>query len=193
MKYTDIRSKLKTGDVVLFSGTSAFSVLIKLITKCKFSHSAVVVRDGDRVNIFEAVDKGVGVNSLDGWYVQEARMSQRIAERKGFYAIRPILGPRTEGMLQAFTQFRKEVDGRPYEQNMFNLAKPALADLGITGDVDDLSSMFCSECVAASLQHMGILPTLTGSTWYSPRHFSEQDSLKLNPGWTWGAQIEIDN
>src|SRR5205085_325221 len=44
MDYDDIASKLQTGDIVLFEGTSTIGKIIDWITHSKFCHVGMVVR-----------------------------------------------------------------------------------------------------------------------------------------------------
>jgi len=52
---------LKTGDILLSTGTSGVSQVIKVFTNSKFSHTALYIGAG---NVIEAIDKGVVINSL---------------------------------------------------------------------------------------------------------------------------------
>ena len=92
-----------------------------------------------------------------------------------------------ESMYHELLRFRKEVEGRLYEKNIFDLicssADPQKIDF-FRNNNEDLSSLFCSELVAAAYQRMGLLDRTKGSAEYTPDDFSsDRDSeLKLISG-----------
>lgn len=61
----DLRSRLKTGDLLLCSGSSVFSELIQQATDSPWSHVALIVRldDIDRILLFESIES-VGVRAV---------------------------------------------------------------------------------------------------------------------------------
>ncbi len=62
MKYEDARSKIRSGDLLAWSGNSWFSKLIKWWTKSKFSHVGIAWKANGRLFVIEAMDfKGVRI------------------------------------------------------------------------------------------------------------------------------------
>lgn len=63
--YEQVRSEVRTGDLLLCSGTGAFSEIIKAATESDFSHVGFIVRIDsiDRIFVFESVES-VGVRSV---------------------------------------------------------------------------------------------------------------------------------
>ena len=159
--YNDIRSDLKTGDVILFSGRGLISWGIRKFTKSPYSHIGMVVRiDGwDLLMCWESttlsdvadIDSGKNVNG-----VQIVPLSERVNRFKGRVVYRRLIHPVIESDMIKLMALRKTLIGRPYEKNKWDLIRSALSPFGM---VEDLSSIFCSELVAYSKQTLGILPT----------------------------------
>src|SRR5690242_11711754 len=59
--YRDTRSEMRTGDLLLFSGTSLLSRLIEGVTVSTYSHVALVVNMDGRLLVFQADPGGVMV------------------------------------------------------------------------------------------------------------------------------------
>ena len=92
-----------------------------------------------------------------------------------------------EKMYKELLHFRKEVQGRPYEENKFDMIRSAFdakyLDF-LENDEEDLSSLFCSELVAEAYKRMGILHTTKLSSEFTPDDFSSarDENLKLSFG-----------
>ena len=76
----------------------------------------------------------------------------------GSYVIRKLEGCSTgegEQIAEKLKAFAREIHGRPYNHNLMEMVHAA----GIMGDNKkcDPSSLFCSELVAESLKHMGLM------------------------------------
>ena len=186
VKYETIRSKLQTGDLVLFSGKGGLSTGIKWFTESQWSHLGMVVRppDFDVVLMWEAspitdirdietgkVHKGVRLVAL----------SERLQSYEGEISIRRLIVKRAPAMLKELSRLRWELKGRPFETDLIELLKSAWE--GPFGQNEtDLSSLFCSELVAEAYQHMGLLSRRKPSNEYTPRDFSEEGNLKLKKG-----------
>lgn len=65
LQYKDIRSEIKSGDLISYSRKGLISYLIRFVTKSKFSHVGIAWVISGRVLILEATFKnGVSVRSL---------------------------------------------------------------------------------------------------------------------------------
>jgi hypothetical protein len=186
VKYETIRSKLQSGDIVLFSGKGGLSTGIKWFTASRWSHLGMVVRpvDFDVVLLWEAspitdikdiqsgkIHKGVRLVAL----------SERIQTYEGEVAIRLLDVEREPKMLEALNTLRRELKSRPFEKNVIELLKSAW-DGPLGQNIADLSSLFCSELVAEAYQQMELLSRHKPSNEYTPRDFSEEGRLKLRKG-----------
>lgn len=187
--YENIRDQLKTGDIVLFSGKSAVSNVIKLFSGGKWSHVGMVLRlpqFADAVMLWESttlsdikdVETGLAIKG-----VQLVPLSQRVAGYNGEVTVRILSKPITKPMFEALAERRKELSRKPYERGETELIKAAWDGLGGASKGEDLSSLFCSELVAEAYQAMGLLPEWPKglpSNEYTPIDFSNRRKLSLS-------------
>jgi hypothetical protein len=199
LEYADVRSGLKTGDLVLFSGASFFSSVIKWAIGGKWSHVGVVVRlpaFPGRVALWESTtladlpDLESG-RSAPG--VQLVWLSERLAGYAGEFKLRALDKPVTPEMEAALAARRGQLAGRPYEQQKLELVKAGLD--GWFGQLrrERLHSLFCSELVAEAYQAIGLLPESPPglpSNEYTPRDFARR-SAKLLGGYALGKIVAI--
>lgn len=95
-------------------------------------------------------------------------------------------------------RLRKEWRGKKYEKNTIQLCLSAISPnnkyLSIFQNThEDLSSIFCSELVAAAYQRMGIIKKDHPSHTYTPDDFSsERDSDFLCEGVEFSEEIHIE-
>lgn len=181
--YSDIRPQLRTGDLVLFSGSGILSASIKLFTRSEYSHIGMVLRlEHDFLAIWESTTLSPIVDMDTGLPTKGVRvvpLSESIRSAKKV-VIRQLLDTRiTDLDVARLMQLRKEFVGRPYEQHERELIKAAYDGPGGRNS-PDLSSIFCSELVAAAYQRIGILdPEDTPANEFTPGDFSEKRSHKL--------------
>jgi len=202
MKYEDIRSQLKTGDILLFSGKGGVSDGIKFFTVSKWSHVGIVYRFSDpndpqgsvfcweSTTLSNLADADTGKLTKG---VQRVELSERLERcfATGYeISVRTLSKPLNNSMLQALNNFRHEVSGRPYEKDKIELLKAAYD--GIFGEnKEDLSSLFCSELVAEAYQRMGLLTEKLPSNEYTPKDFSSEKSLSLELGYSFSNETAI--
>ncbi|MDH4320991.1 MAG: hypothetical protein OEV73_05765 [Desulfobulbaceae bacterium] len=203
MKYDALRSELKTGDVLLFSGKSGISEGIKFFTLSKWSHVGMVYKfesDLDpKGSIFCWESTSIGnVADVEAGKltkgVQRVELSERLERCFADdyeISVRPLTKPLTNDMILALNNFRHEVSGRPYEKNKIELIKSAYDSI-FGENKEDLSSLFCSELIAEAFQRMGLLPESTPSNEYTPKDFSSEKRMHLELGYAFGNEIAID-
>ena len=194
--YENIRKKLRTGDLVLFSGKGRISNGIKWITSSEWSHVGMVVimEEWDQVVLWESttlsdledIESGKATKG-----VQSVFLSERLRTYDGKAAVRQLDVDRTPKMIGDLKKFRQSVRGRPYEKSKIELFRSAY-DGPFGGNSEDLSSLFCSELVAEAYQEMGLLDPKIPSNEYTPADFSakRQRGLKLLKG-SLGPEIFI--
>jgi hypothetical protein len=193
--YESIRGDLKTGDLVLFSGTKALSMGIKWFTGSKWSHIGMVLRlpEWNIVLIWESTtlsnltDIETGTETQG---VQLVPLSERVKTYEGDITIRKLEGvERTPELMNSLRDLREDFKGRPYEESKIELLKSAYD--GIWGEnEEDLSSLFCSELVAEAYKTIGLLPDRMPANEYTPKDFSEKENLMLIRG-SLGPEIEV--
>lgn len=203
MKYDALRSQLKTGDVLLFSGKSKISEGIKFFTLSKWSHVGMVYRFESELDpkgsifCWESTSIGNVADADTGKLtkgVQRVELSERLERcfAEGYeISVRPLSKPLTDDMVRALNAFRHEVSGRPYEKNKLELIKSAWDSI-LGANKEDLSSLFCSEMVAEAFQRMGLLTEDMFSNEYTPKDFSSEKRLILKLGYGLGNEIAIE-
>lgn len=111
---------------------------------------------------------------FSGWY-------NRVAVRR----LTGIADDKRKKMYEELLKFRKEVQGRPYEKSKTELILSAIDFQEdylsfLRNTKEDLSSLFCSELVAAAYMRMGLLGDKRLSNEYTPDDFSSHCDQK-NP------------
>lgn len=169
--YDEIRHLVKTGDIVLFSGSGFVSRLIKFATRSKWSHVGIIYRpdpDGT-VFIYESTTLSP-IKNKKGSYtrgVQTVDFRSRLRTYKGSVAIRLLESDLTNEQLLGMEAVRDEMRNKPYERSRAELAKSILGKWGIYQKADS-SSQFCSELVAYCLQGMKVLTKNRSANSYTP-------------------------
>ncbi len=190
--YERLRPELDTGDLVLFGGQSLFSSTIKWMTTCRWSHVGMVVRvtDWEALFLWESTllddlrDLSTGTLHKG---VQLVLLSDRLRRYAGEVAVRRLFAERTPRRLEALRQLRSELRGRPWEESRTEMVK-AIYDGPGGGNEADLSSLFCSELVAAAYMAMGLLPAdphepgYRPANEYTPADFAPEGGLRLLEG-----------
>jgi hypothetical protein len=195
--FDELRDQLDNGDLVLFAGTSRFSHAIKRLTRCHWSHVALVARvAGGPPLLWEAtldtdlpdlvtgeIAPGVNLYDLEGW----------IRHYAGETAIRRLSVERTDAMRQALHAFYLEARGRPYERNRLELLRAVFDGPLSRENETNLDRFFCSELVAEAYQRMGLLEKRPASNEYVPGDFSPEraEPLELLLGATLGEVVWV--
>ena len=195
--YEEIRGRIQSFDILLFSGRGAISRGIQAVTRSPWSHVAVALRlpQFDWLLCYESAmlsdipDLATGV-PVKG--VQLVQLSRRLAEYEGDVAWRPIDGRRTPEMMQAAAAFMREFEARAYEANELELLKAALDSLPVFDNLPDTTTVFCSETTALIKRRVGIfLPPRDGAeelegqpaNEFTPADFAG-DGLPFAPGFS---------
>lgn len=195
-KYNQLRNKLKTLDIVLFSGNGIISEGIKTATNSRWSHVGVVfnIKEIDMVCLLESTTLSTVNDALLGKGVsgvQIVPLSQRIKTYEGKVGIRQLNNfTSLEYHRGVLNSFRKAHHTKKYEQDKMELIKAAYdGPFGL--NEEDLSSFFCSELVAELYQELGILDEIVPSNEYTPADFSGETWLSLAGGAWLNDIIEI--
>jgi len=198
MKYEQYRPLARTGDIALFDGKGAVSCLIKWFSRGDWSHVGLILRldEWDCVLLWESTTLSDVADVESGKPrkgVQLVPLRNRIAGYDGRLAIRRIQKELPSDKKAELARFRTMVRGRPYEESLIELAKAAW-DGPFGKNTPDLSSLFCSEGVAAALQFIGLIGESIPSNEYTPDDFgTDTDVLtrQAAPGWAWGPETLI--
>lgn len=191
--YADLRDTLDTLDLVFFSGKGNVSSFIKRHTESKWSHCGMVVRINGLLFLWESttlsdqLDVFAG-KRIDG--VQLVRLGARIAWFHGEIGIRRLENfPRTDLVLGKLWAHMLPLHGLPYESSTLALIRAQLDRFGAVGE-EDLSSVFCSELVAAAYKVMGLLPKDISASEYVPEDMAYR-YLTLEGGATLSDLVEV--
>jgi hypothetical protein len=165
--YEEIRDKIRTGDIILFSGNNAISHVIKLLTQSKWSHIGMALRlpELDTIFLWEASSLLNLQDAIEGKAFRGVKLvpiRDRLKEFNGVVAIRHLIGidfdePANTKAKQKLMQFRKKVRIRPYEKDKIDLMRDAL-DGSFSEKFENYSSLYCTEIVAEAYQKLGLLP-----------------------------------
>ncbi len=166
--YLDVRSQLRTGDIVLFSSNDWFSKVIQKATGSEWSHSGFVwvLPDIDRVLLLESVET-FGVRAV----ALSARVDGTIGGDKGPYDGKLLVArhaqfPTVETsptFLKDFgdmTRFAIDRLGSPYApMEIVRIGLRIAAgdfDIPVSGELEPKTAYICSEYVAMCYAAMGI-------------------------------------
>lgn len=155
MKLQDALPNIRTGDVLLFRGTSLFSWLIKLRTHSVYSHAGVVqkIRTNGHIRtwVIEALEPlGVRAFPIERDVAQGAKIDW-------FQLDDPAINP------ELVADYAMEQVGKFYEMAglwwSFSWLARGLRRIfrfhRLTARLDNSDRWFCSELVAAALAHAG--------------------------------------
>lgn len=176
VSYNAVRSDLDTFDICLWSGTGRLSKFIQYGTNSTWSHVGMVIKmPGDILMLWESTihDETVDTPPVDG--VQLTPLSKSIV---GKLAVRRLDIVRTPEMYEKLWEARKDLDGRPFE-NSWKEFLLAGYDGPFGNNTRDLSTLFCAELVAETLQRVGILDSTRPSNEFTPKDFSTEASRDL--------------
>lgn len=193
--YHDIRGQVEPYDIFLFSGRGFVSSAIRLATQSKWSHVGLSIRlpDQDWNLLLESTTLSDLPDMLTGnptKGVQMVPLSRRISTYAGEVAWRAIQGPKPDSQMKELARFVREYEGRPYEQNQIELLRAALDSPFSVENLEDESSVFCSELVALCLRRLGILcQDSKPANEFTPADFA--GPLDLLPGYTAADVVEL--
>eukprot|EP01102_Stenamoeba_stenopodia_P010928 TRINITY_DN3331_c0_g2_i2.p1 TRINITY_DN3331_c0_g2~~TRINITY_DN3331_c0_g2_i2.p1 ORF type:complete len:566 (+),score=104.96 TRINITY_DN3331_c0_g2_i2:342-2039(+) len=120
-----------------------------------------------KLKLFEATAGGVTLTSLES-----ALSNYREVAKIG---IRRLQVERTPELLWALSTFVSEVNGRKYKSDLGQLFRAAYGH----NDTDDLSTVFCSQLIAAAFQRIHILSDDDPSNNFLPSDFAHDLRGKL--------------
>ncbi|KAL0222658.1 hypothetical protein P9112_002048 [Eukaryota sp. TZLM1-RC] len=206
--YSSIANTLQTGDLVFMRSRTVAGAIIRLGTNSEWSHIGMVINPKDCPNsdstipaqllLFESstnrvnqrsflsgnVFRGVAIVSLRAKLFNSVYSYAAVSRLEGNVS-------RTE-LLDTLLKVKEELQGRPYEQSMFQLVRSIAGDTGFFRNRKvDLSSLFCSELVAEVFQRYGLLNKLRPSNTFVPEDFVP-GKIEFKNGVTAGPLIYVE-
>ncbi len=185
MKYTDIRDKLKTGDVLLFSGRGFVSWVIRLRTWSKISHVGMVYKIGTNVMVWESTR----LTGKDG--VQISLLSVRGKRYKGRIRVRQLHTRRDNQFYGTFDKVRQETKGVKYERHWWEL----WGSVAFWKNKVCLAYIFCSELLGLMFKRWGLFKKDFPENELAPVDFtvkSQKVTGELVTGAWLGPEIELE-
>jgi hypothetical protein len=185
-----------TGDIWLFRGAKLADRAIRAATNSPVNHVGMVVAIDDLPALLWHAElgrslpdvwtgerhRGVQLHLLrDAVVTWHERYDQRVWLRQLEGAIERRHEDR---LMEAIERF----DGRPFPTT------PGLARQWLTGRLrrsSSLETIYCAELVAATYQHMGLLPRRRPASWYDPGRFWSGDRIELEPPFALQAEIAV--
>jgi hypothetical protein len=170
--YSEVRSKMRPGDVIAFGGKSHFSQLIKFATRSAVSHVGVVLQSkmliGNDVQggYFNQIIESATINGFAG--VSINRMSFRM-EYDGEIWWMPLAEKvRKKLDFNKFYNFLLHQNRKKYDTSQVAFAGLDFTDKipligSLTHNEEDFSKFFCSELVAAGLEAGGVIDSINSS------------------------------
>jgi hypothetical protein len=193
----DATELTRTGDIWLFRGESVADRAIQLTTNSPVNHvgMAIVVEDmpplmwhaelgrslpdvftGERQRGVQLHILRDAVTTWDKKYGQQAWMRQ-------------LHGEVTKEHEDRLMEVIEQMDGKAFPTTV------GLAGSWAVGRVRrrDVSkeTIYCAELLAATYQHMGILPKRRPPSWYDPGKFWSGDHIEMAEGFSLGEEIAI--
>lgn len=158
--------RVDCGDVVLFNFKSLSAQLISAATQSSWDHAAIVYEEDGKLFVLEAVAGGVQAGDAN------ARILDALSDPGGCkVGLRRFLGVRTPEIKAQLWSFAIAMTGRSYKKNVSQIVGSRWG----LNKADDLSSVFCSELVAAAFKHIGLLDDSFVTTNVLPKDLASQD------------------
>lgn len=203
--YSQLRSQLKTGDILTFSGKSPLDWMIRFVEGEPYTHVGMVIRDGSNLYFWDA--PGGGTLFPDPYKGGQSHTGCRVADLDKIMAyymspgvelsvywrqLAPAITPAQQASLLTFVNL---ADGMPFPGGDINLPDGlglgfGLASSAAMGNAFHLTVagyFFCAHLVAQSYMQLGVLPIAPfPANSYSPADFNSTTSkqLPLQAGWS---------
>ena len=187
MSESQFKALADTGDILLFRGTKAGSLVTRALTLSHFDHVAMVLKfesDQDEVFLVEATgNMGVSLNRWD--FLREHVGKDKFYDKLVF---RHVEYDRGAKMVDNLEKFLSEAVGLKYGLGGGKLMRQKTAKLKETETnqlISEERTFFCSELVAKAFKSLGVIADDdTSCAKYFPHHFSSRgdSALKLTPG-----------
>eukprot|EP00008_Paramoeba_atlantica_P010375 CAMPEP_0201498448 /NCGR_PEP_ID=MMETSP0151_2-20130828/71151_1 /ASSEMBLY_ACC=CAM_ASM_000257 /TAXON_ID=200890 /ORGANISM="Paramoeba atlantica, Strain 621/1 / CCAP 1560/9" /LENGTH=179 /DNA_ID=CAMNT_0047890015 /DNA_START=25 /DNA_END=560 /DNA_ORIENTATION=+ len=144
--------RMSVGDILLVSSSAFLTHGVKLATSSKWDHVAMICFEPGKkkrvesLRLFEATMEGVELYDLE--------QALSVYKETSKMAVRRLMVVKTKEFHNRLDKFVSEVRGRPYKQDYWQLVRAVHQ----ANEQDDLSSLFCSQLIAAAYQALGLIP-----------------------------------
>jgi hypothetical protein len=180
----------------LFRGRSAADHAIRAVTNSPVNHVGMAVVLDDLPPLLWHAE--LGRSLPDVWTGERHRgvqlhvLADAVATWNERYRQRAWVR-QLEGTIQRHHEDRlmeviDRFDGRPFPTT------PGLVRQFLNGRLrrsSSLEAIYCAELVAATYQHMGLLPSRRPASWYDPGRFWSGDRIELVPPFALGGEVAV--
>ncbi|SCW60671.1 hypothetical protein SAMN04487970_101993 [Paenibacillus tianmuensis] len=190
VNYDDLQGKLQTGDLLFCHGIFPEALQIEAIERSPWSHVGMVVKlpGVEELLLWESTTMqtlpDVELKRLKKAGPMLVSLRERIATdvsggHDALFAFRLLEAQRSDGLTVKLKQFIEEV----HQASFPSMERMALEYLeGKLHIQAGGSSLFCSELVAETYMHLGIMDRSHPSNSYQPADFSNRTDLPLCSG-----------
>jgi hypothetical protein len=196
LAFDDAIAMASTGDVWLFRGRSLADRAIQAATNSPVNHVGMVVALDDLPALLWHAE--LGRSLPDVWTGERHRgvqlhvLADAVETWNERYRQRAWVR-QLEGTIQRHHEDRlmeviDRFDGRPFPTT------PGLVRQFLNGRLrrsSSLETIYCAELVAATYQHMGLLPGRRPASWYDPGRFWSGDRIELVPPFALGGEVAV--
>ncbi|HET6664462.1 MAG TPA: hypothetical protein VFG94_09400 [Acidimicrobiales bacterium] len=187
-----------TGDVWLFRGGSMADRAIRTFTNAPINHVGMAVAVDDLPPLLWHAE--LGRSLPDVWTgehqrgVQLHRLADAVTIWRQKYGqrawVRQLEGPIERHHEDRLMEVIGRFDGRPFPR-MGGLVRQWIR-ARLRRRPSSLETIYCAELVAATYQHMGLLPHGRPASWYDPGKFWSGDAIELVPPFELGGEVAVD-
>lgn len=186
IRYSDIKSNLKTGDIILFGERGPFDlILVRFFTMCPSIHASIVYRDNEKLYLFEGTYRErkdlLSGKKKDGAVLLDLEERLKEQSKRAIYYV-PINKPINNNL---FIETVKKYQDVEWNGELLSWLKT-----NILKKPDKTNAMFCSQFVASILKECGVLEKEKEAYEYSPCHF-QNNKLKTIGGFRYKKAIPI--
>ena len=197
LSFDDAFAAASTGDIWLFRGRSLADRAIQTVTNSPVNHVGMAVAIDDLPPLLWHAE--LGRSLPDVWTgehrqgVQLHLLAEAVTTWNERYRqrafVRQLEGPIERRHEDRLMEVIARFDGRPFPTT------PGLARQWITARVRRRASsreaVYCAELVAATYQHMGLLPSRRPAAWYDPGRFWSGDRIELVPPFALEEEVAV--
>ena len=182
-RYQDVRPLIRSGDLLLCSGSALFSKMIQKATKSVWSHIAFVLRldSIDRVMVLESLEpQGVRTVPLSS-YVHDYNGTGKGYPGRVLLARHRQIGSVATSKLKRMSQFAVDRFGYPYDKDEIIriAARIGRGIFGFTpGEVKRDKEYICSEYAWECFNRVGIRFSYDRRGFIAPRDFAVDSNVQ---------------
>jgi hypothetical protein len=186
-----------TGDIWLFRGASMADTAIRTFTNAPVNHVGMTVALDDLPPLLWHAE--LGRSLPDVWTGEHQRgvqlhlLADAVTIWRQKYGqrawIRHLDGPIERRHEDRLMEVIGRFDGRPFPR-MGGLVRQWVR-ARVRRRPSSLETIYCAELVAATYQHMGLLPDHRPASWYDPGKFWSGDAIELMPPFELGGEVAV--